>query len=678
MQRLLINKFYGWISNDPSIWWVGSLYNAEWVDVHSDTKYIQLSKNNWYENLLNTRVGWYITSSIYESNADYVEASYDWYLSWVLNNSINNWYITQWDYGNIYNLGKITNPAWNTFWFWLTSDSFIYWAFTTNGNALWTYKDTSSWLVDEPSFSAIWSWTVWTNWAISNWSATHTTWDTAVLSQTITPTTSQKYRVVINQSSLITTWSCIVKIAWVTITTLTTSNENTYIIELYTASWVSELLEFIPSSDYDGSIRSVYVQEYNILDVSKTFTKYSPYLISQSFILAWNWNVITEIDMTTWTPVIQDILTIDKWFTIRWLTRIADQYFIYSTDWANTRQYLRNWVDATVTRQITWVDKPVQNVANLANIDYIVTWTSNRQSISIVNWTQLQPLIISWDWINVDNRKYINTDSTNSIETFWNRILMWWDGGIFSFWKRTPWLPNALIKEFTHAWAYITNMFFREDIWYNLYYYYRWTVAGVLWNYRVSNYLAWWSPNYWTLPYNTWWVQFNPNYWVTYSNLKILEKYTLWYKLETSTQINTYIKDTFYTNVYFSWTNTDFSIWDIYTFASRTFTILNITKLTSSNAILHCSYTGDELESRPAGTFTKTSWDWPTDFCCDLIRYWYRLLDMITDTTKTRFTTTIKWTYNEMWLAVELISANEYYTPKIYDFNLYFNENSND
>jgi hypothetical protein len=313
MNRVVYNKFYGWISSDWSLWWAWSVYNIEWVDIHQDTKYIQLAKNGWNFSLLNTRTNWWITSALYESNTRYLEATYDWYITWwILYNSLNYGDVMTWYYSYIYNLWKITNSSWNTYWFWFTYQEFFYWTYDAWNTILWLlWNDT----IADNSFENPWSWTVWSNWTI-DWDATHTSWSTAVLSQTLTLTASQVYRFVI-KTNTITSWTCTIKIAWNTILTVTATDDNAPLVEYYTASWSSELLEFIPSSDFVWGFAFTYLEEFTASDIAQTFNRYCPYNIYSNYIYVWNWNKVTRINMQTWTPIIVDVLTIDKEYTIR-------------------------------------------------------------------------------------------------------------------------------------------------------------------------------------------------------------------------------------------------------------------------------------------------------------------------------------------------------------------------
>lgn len=672
MKRLVINKFNWWISNDPSIWWTGSLFNAEWIDVHTDSKEVKLAKSFNNNGLINTRTLWQIVSSLYESTINYVELSKDWYLSWLLQNDTNIWFITK-ELGTSYNLWKITNIV-DTYWFIISDTKLYQWVYNSSKGNLWTYS-TATGINTDPWFDLWTGWTIWANWSIAGSKATHTAWSTAVLSRSMPDTVAQDYRIAV--SATVTAWTCAVKVAWTTLLTLSSSTNSTVPVTVYTAAADPELLEFVPSSDFVWDIFFCNIQEYNITSYTKSFNESAPYVIINNFIYVGNGSVITEIDTTWATWVITDVLTIDLGYTIKGITKIWDQVFIYATDWTWTRQYLWDWVNTTTSRTITWVDKPVLNVANFANIDYILTWWSNRQTLSVVNWYRLDPIYQTPEWIDSDSRMFFKSDYTNAIETIWNKLLIPWVDWVYSYGKRTPWLPNALVKEFlVQAWA-VTSMFFSEDIAYSLFTYVYGSINWTTWTYRqLYNLAEWGNEQYWVLnDQHTGWVEIQSIFWQTYSNVKNFEKIETWISLEADTQVNVYKKvDENYANIYITWSGYTFAEWDTYTKSWVTYTIVTVTEQDSkSGYILHCTYDWDLQTLKTSWTFTRTAWSGPATAYSNLVRFWYKLLQQITDATDT--TINEGFDFNKTSFVAELISFNSDYTPRLFDINLYYNDN---
>lgn len=685
MKRLVYNKWYGWISNDPSIWWTGSFYNMEWVDTTKDLSYVQLSKSFDDISYINSRVNGKVIGSLYSSNTNYLELTYDGYLSWLLNNDINNWVVIKGSLWNGCNIWKMTIWTWVEYWFLITASYFTKWAYDSTKYALWYYDEWWTWINPDSEFDSTTWWTIWTWWAIAWWQATHTSW-TAVLSRTMTCDTATTYRIAVSHSNCIA-WTCAIKVAWTTRLTLTASTDTAVQVATYVSAWISELLEFVPSTDFNWSISYCRIQKVNAISTAKTFNETAPYTVYSNIIYVWNGTKVTAIDITTWTPDIQDVITIDNDFTIVWITRISDQFYIYASNGSNSRQYMWNWIDGSADRIITWVDKPIMNVANFANVDYVIVWTDRRQWLYLVNWYQLQPIIVTDDYISDDARIYFNSLSINNIETIWNKLLISGDKGVYTYWNRTPWVNPALIKQFLHNWWWITNIFYSENLWYSIFAYFYWTLVNTdqtttAWNYRIQIYFPEWG---WNEKYTilnqriTGWIETHPLIWEIYSNIKNTEKITIWAEIEEETQINIYQKSTYYANLYATGNSYTWAVWDTYTYSWRTFTILNIIKPSTSNGyLLHCSYTGTELTWTQYWTFTKATWTWPTTIYIERVRYGYKLLFQATDTTKLRHTYNCPSQWNKTQYAIELISHNETNTPRLYDFNLYFEENTND
>lgn len=686
MKRLVYNKWYWWISNDPSIWWTGSFYNMEWVDTTKDLSYVQLSKSISSVDYINSRVNWKIIASLYESSINYLELTYDWYLSWILNNDTNSWVVIKGSLWNGCNIGKITIWTWVEYWFLITSSYFTKWIYDSTKYALWYYAEATTGINPWAEFDSTTWWTIWAWWTISWWMATHTSW-TAVLSRTMTCDSWKTYRIAVYNTDC-TAWTCQIKVAWSTKTTLTSTTDGTVQVVTYVSAWTSELLEFVPSTDFNWNIEFCRIQEVNAISTSKTFNETAPYIVYSNIIYVWNGTKVTTIDMTTWTPDIQDVITIDNDFTIVWITRISDQFYIYATNGSNSRQYMWNWIDGSADRIITWVDKPIMNVANFANVDYAIVWTTRRQWLYLVNWYQLQPIIVTDDYISNDDRIYFNSNSINNIETIWNKLLISWDKWIYAYWNRTPWINPALIKQFLHNWWWITNIFYSESLENSVYAYFYWTLSdtnetSTTGNYRIQIYFPEWNGQEEFTVLNkciTWWIESHPLIWENYSNIKNTEKITIWAELMSWTQINIYQKDTYFANIYTrSPTNYTWAVWDTYTYSWRTFTILNIINPWTTNwYLLHCSYIGTELDWYVSWSFTRATWTWPTTIYSERVRYWYKLLFQATDTSKLRHTYNYPSQWNKTQYAIELISNSEHNTPKLYDFNLYFEESTND
>lgn len=693
MKRLVLNKWYWWISNDPNIWGVGSVFNAEWVELRENSKKVKLSKwtySNSYVSSSDTVV-WYN----YYDWTKYLRLHSSGKIANISKNNVDNWnYVTDLAWVS-YNIGNLTTPVWE-YWFVISSWNLYQWLYNTSSASLWIYNDTSNWIIDNSWFSYWTWWTIWAWWTISWWQATHTAWWwTASLSYKSTTLTWVTYRIEV-VCWAITADSCQLRIWWVSKYTFSSSDSWKTVIFNYTAS-NNEIVEFVPFNNFAWSFDYVNWQEYNITSYSKNFNKKAPYNVYSNFIYIWNWNKITRVDTTISTWVIKDVFTIDLDYTIKAITRISDQFFIYASNGSNTRQYAWDGVSTLSDRIITWVDKNCVNVANWWNQDYLITSTSwpnrtvnwwnqdylipstswtNRTGLWLVNGYQLQDLFINSENTNSSNERiYFISNYTNAIETIGKRLLIPWNEWIYTYWQYTPWLPTSLVKEYIHLWWEISAMSYNESNSNRIVYSYAGTINWTTWIYEDLIQITW---GYNLRTDMSGFVELQPHTWECISNIKSLEKLTIWAKLTSWTQINIYSKNedrtTQYANIPYDYTTIP-TVWAVYTSWWNTYTVYDVTDIWSY-CILHCTYTGTATVT--AGTFTKSSWTWDTPFYSERVRYGYKLLWQITDTTKRRHRIDATEEYYEIQIAYQLLTSSTSKTPEFSDINLYFNETNDD
>ncbi len=524
-QLLTIDKWYWGMTTDPNIWQVGSFYDWWWVEIRKDSKKVKLSNSyyNWWT--VNTRwYDWRIIWWIVYDNTNNAFFSNDWYM-------YNFIYWNQREYklisNNIYNIWQYNNQL---KWFLLASN-WVYKRDLNNDTYTWIiWNDIVWWL----SWFSLWSW-----WTYST-NLIHTTW-TSLASKTLTTVANTRYNVRINYSN--TTWSCDITFwTWI-IWTLTSSSQNVNFTSVVNTTSTDLILS--PTTNFNWTIYSIIIEPINIPqtpNVSVNLNSQSPYLIIWNQILIWNWYVITAIDITTSSWSASTILTIDKDYTIMWITKIWDQIFVYATNWSNTKQYLWDWINTVATRSITWYDKPLQRVISWNNIDYLVVRNNLRASLWVVNWYQPQ-LICQSDYLyNNSNWKFnFNCSNINSIETIWNKFLLWWYWEIYTYGNYSPWLPQWILREYLYD-GYETTMLYYDE-WISAYNLYIWTNK---WNnnYLQSLYLID-NINTTTLydTSKTWYVITNWIYGTKYSQDKQTIKVKLWYNLTNTTQtINLYYK----------------------------------------------------------------------------------------------------------------------------------------
>ena len=678
MKRLVLNRFYWRISNDPSIWWWFQYW--EWVEARENTKKIKLSKWTQTVWILTTNINNPVKSYLYENSTNFIRLHNNWEITNLTNNDIDNWNIITDLPWNIYNSWNITSNIKN--WFIIWSTNLYRWPYDWNDISLGIYNSSSIWLINEPSFDAVWSWTVWTWWFISWWEAYHTTW-WATLLQPVTSTLWKKYRCEI-QCWTITTWTCQIFFEANVIKTLT-SADSWKTITVITPAWLwwTNNFYFDPTNTFDWRIKYVNLQEYYITEQAYNFNVDSPYIIYSNLIYVWNWNKITRIDTTWWSWTISDLYSIDLDYTIKWITRIGDQFYIYATNWSTSRQYLWDWISNSYSWAITWIDKNIQNVANFANRDYVITKTNftNKSWLRQVNWYNLDNLFTNTENSNRNlERIYFNSPYTNAIETIWDRLIVPWIKWLYTYWNFTSWLPKSLIKEYIHLWWDVTAISYNESNSWRITFSYTWTINGVSWIYESFIQITQWYSN--TTEY-AWWIQ-NYIWWEVVSNIKNIEKVTIWCKTPTNTRINIYTKNLDrlikYANIPYDYTTLP-TVWSIYTFWWNTYTIYYVTDMWNY-CILHTTYTWTWTWIE--WIFTKVSWTWDNTFYCQKVRYDFKLVSSVSNNTIRRFTTEringldISEELYECEVWIELLTSNSSISPELSDINIYFNEVSDD
>jgi len=678
MKRLVYNKWYGWMSNDPNLWWVWVVNYAEWVELRENSKKIKLSKWSYYNQYLTSsdKVIWYN----YYNWSNFLRLHSSWKITNIFKNDIDNSiYVTDLDW-SWYNIWEITTPI-TKYWFAITSTKLYQWVYQSSYASLWIYDDLSSWIISNWDFSSSTGWTIWAGWTISWWLATHTAWWWSdSLSYTTNTLAWDTYRMEV-LCWTITSDSCQLRIWWVNKYTFTSSDSWKTVIFNYTALADNEVVEFAPFTWFAWSFDSIEWKQLNLTSYSKVFNEKAPYIIMSNLLLIWNWNKITEVDTTLSTWVLTDVLTIDLDYIIKGITRIGDQFFIYASNWSTTRQYLWDWISTAITWVITWVDKNCVNVANWANQDYIITSSSssNRTWLWLVNWYQLQNIFINTENTNSSNERiYFESNYINAIETIWNRLLIPWIKWLYTYWQYTPWFPYALVKEYIHLWWVVSAMSYNESNSNRIVYSYTWTINGVSWVYEDVIQITQW--------YNlrtdmSWFIVFPPISWECISNIKSLEKITIWWKIVSWTKINVYTRNDDrtikYANVPYADTTLP-TVWAIYTFDWNTYTVYAVTDMTWY-CILHCTYTWTWTWT--VWTFTKTSWTWDSSFYCEKVRYWYKLVWSATNINKRRHSMNAQECaeqYYELYPAIELLTSSTSLSPEFSDINLYFNETTDD
>lgn len=426
----------------------------------------------------------------------------------------------------------------------------------------------------------------------------------------------------------------------------------------------------------------------NYADIWVSVPQKLPYIIDSGYLYVWVNNKIYKLDLTTAGFPVTTALTLDVWFIIKGITQIGDRFFIYSSDWVMGIQYM--WTgSSTLTggnlTKIRWYSRPIVNVANINNVDYLVIGDTIRRSFYRVNGYQQELLYQSKRSVNDKDTKFMFLpDFTNAIETVNNVIYMSSDWCIHSWWHQNPGMPDSMVREFTFQSAAGSPATVVQSSPDNtqLYLFYKDTSNNIVRaQYQIS------TPAY-SLDPGT--LIFNPILWGLYSSEDNGLKVRIGYDLATSTVINVYKQDNSeggYANFYCdSLTSPTFPVvGDTYTFSGTTYTVYAVTtSVGSAYAIIHCTLTPVNVDLKDinkrssSGTMTRTSGTWPATFT-----FYRRTMGMyliwtvdVTSTHKQLFD--LRDPCFQKTFMLDLITYDSANTPKVWDVVSAYQEIEND
>lgn len=500
--------------------------------------------------------------------------------------------------------------------------------------------------------------------------------------------------------SLITTWTSdqaiccrtwkILSWDWSTVFTASNNICNSFVANWYwhiiKSSWKIDrwlLASWTTAHDTWITLNTVTA---DYADIWASMIWNNPYIIDSGYIYICNSNNVYKLDLTTaWYPAVK-ILTVDIWFTIKAITQIWDRFYIYASDWVMWIQYLWTWSNVTTwwwLTKIRWYDKPIVNVANINNIDYVIVGDNTKRALYVVNWYQPQLLLQSKFIQNSYNDKFVfKPDAVNWIETISNLIFIPADNCIYTYGKINPLLPEACVRKITLNGLAPTCLWTDDYGNYNLYYFYNsWTDVK-----KVTNYLV--KEKYGLDPAT---IIFNPIISNFYSSKDSALKVRIWYDLPTTDcKINLYFKPDYkwwYANFYVNTNSTTLPvIWDTYTFSWTTYTVYAITSKTANttNYIVHCTYTATPIditqinERGTSGTMTRATWTWPATFIFYRRTMWMKLAWTITNINEHKQLFAAEDPCYQMTFMVDLITYNTTYSPRLWDFVYAYQEIEND
>lgn len=455
--QIVISSFQGWLANDRNRGQKWAFWDAQWVEIRKSSEYITLNRavTELFDTWL-TRAITALTLTNYNG-------------SWTVNNEINA-FTDEWKVFN-YQEGEIFRTS--------TWDG-IYNVFNANGyNYMITdrkiHRFTNAVKTNIVPYSDFTTWWNGTNWS----SGVHTPWSSGSYSMTspITTVSWARYhiRIVVASQSA---WTCTFTIGWTT-----SSNLSVWVNHLYLVTSTTAWVYFAPSSDSTIVLTSITIDRVSDLTVSdwvwvkENVSTLSPNITKRPCINFF-WDLIigdgTQVarynkDWTTYLYSATVEAPVIGWLdgSVYAITQVWANIYVWCNNGGSTNMYIWDWISSRPTQKITYVDKPVINVALLNNQHYwwAEKWPNSQKHIFIGEGYQAQryissdiPKAIATETLDDPDRLAVYWQNTNAIETFGDIVYFPWYGKIYGFWGYFPWDSIALNKEFTFSWTECTAM----------------------------------------------------------------------------------------------------------------------------------------------------------------------------------------------------------------------------
>lgn len=440
--KLTLNNWTLWMSADE--YTGGSFLYSEWIRV-DNTKCFKL-----WQHIVNTsinkRFSWYAVAM-----EPVFQLDEEWGYVWMLWFS-SDWYMES-DWINRENSLDRTYWGWiykrASWWYvnWLVVWDQILWISKSKIDRITTMDGLyGSNLVSNPTLTSDTDWTVWAWWTTwTNW-ATHSTGENN-LRQWLTLTNAWKYRITA-KVSWVTVGSCEVRLWSDSIWTITPTT-GSWFMWVWVAWSTSEFINFIPSTDFNWTIESVKVQEYDdikLLPDNITITNYASHPVCRKwpFIYIGSWSAVDVIDTTTRTKD-RTVNIIESDQIIRDITVSWNSIILWTSNWKDSRQYYWNWVDDVADEVIEWNSNNIVWVASDETKNYVITSNNYNRDCYAVSWYQRQNIARSvYNWRTIEwgrepyniNKKYnFNITRTNQAMVLRDTLYVVAYGWIYSYWS---------------------------------------------------------------------------------------------------------------------------------------------------------------------------------------------------------------------------------------------------
>jgi len=663
----IYNDFTGWVGSDKYLSLKWGCYDGEWLDISNGKRVILATHNQ--------------NNVVQFPNSSKITTMWDIYTS-------NNWYIYDSSATTLYEF-EWWDSYWNlrnytTFNILGTEYTLVFWV-----GYISRYAWSSVYTTLTPSYTS-------TGWTSAGSVYTHTTGNTNAFTSSAAAVIWNRYRIYI-EVTWVTAWSLEVDIgdSWDP-KTITADGTYTYFL----TATNTDALTLTPTTDFDWSIDIDWM--YSLCNVEEWYLELDnlaqacPILEDTGDLYIGNGNALLWLGVD-W--VLKTYFTLSDNTEIIWITKVADQFVIWTRDWQWSRVHRWDWVSSTPENTIYWYNEIIQNVVNQWNYHIVMTggdfgikkiWKSNgnaktmlyqirewdRQSAIWSN-TLVPPIPLYWWWSATNY--YVN-----NVESLWDMVFMPWYNKIITYWHRTPWFPDALFPTFALKQTAIYSMYASE-----------WALYVAYDNWSWCSVIEWHLDNYESMQDSStdyyfgsrWYMTLNPIMYL-WQQLKDGIKWRLWIRTPENTFMNLYYaidrevdRYTFVVDETINAVTTDPVVWDIYTiWSTPRFEVVQVKKFLNY-MFIECKETTRYRTPRVWSTLTKISWT--GDATITYVDFHnYRYFDTITDTTEIRkrqwirkFDTDI-WenSFTEIQPRIELITRDGKYTPEYNDIGLYFDD----
>lgn len=625
-QDITLSDWTKGISADEFAW--GSYFYSDGIQTWYSTKWFKLWPYLDVENLNERTTGYPIAVcpckwNPSSSTNSVIFFTKDWRLemTWTFNWS------TAWDWGTdwgwaIYNEYSWSNLQW-TWWF-------VYWdyalAFVDNFIHKIEYNNTYKlyWQsITNPRFeNSAAGWTVGTWWTLTdNWME-HTTWETGTLS------------VSANGYDTASMWRLAVKIVDCTKGYVTVSIDNSDSDSFSTEEWrdwwfvewatsisdsTTYTITITPTSDFNWTVEALNFGTYNssALSIISSLTDADRHIAIErgwDIFIAWG-NTVDILSTIDWTiSDSKELVRADE--EIIAMTQQWDSLILRATNWIDSHQYYRNWVDSAPTECIAWKWQVIKAVTWTETVSYVLAWvggSSAGYAYRLYSVSGYQRSLIASNAYKVQgnsrnlehyhpSKKFVfnDTETSESMCIFMDNLYLPGCDGIYQFWQTIPWLSNAWSRPINYQnWA--DKLFLYQD----------WASLGFSYRYKQMTYYV----NVVNERYQDhWYIVTDSLYRDKIGTRKAIEKLKLGYKSIPvefwNIKIYAIVDDDYFWRFDVTWITNRPAIWDKYEVA--VWTVAEIIKINKKNSssweITFRTVTNEWSLSRADNTLSKVSW----------------------------------------------------------------------